>query len=106
MLQKQKLFYLNLKTNNSRLISNSNYVENDCIPLLIRYLGIVIDDKLNWNTHSNNIVLKLMRGDSILSKLRYYVNKEILRTIYFAIFYSCLTYVTTVWRQTRIPESV
>ena len=63
----------------------------------IRYLGILIDDKLNWNTHTNNIVSNLMRGNSILSKLRYYVDKEILRTIYFAIFHSYLTYVTTVW---------
>ena len=69
----------------------------------VRYLGILIDDKLNWNTLTNNIVSKLMRGNSILSKLRYYVNKEILRTIYFAIFHSYLTYVITVWGQTRIP---
>ena len=34
--------------------------------------------------------------NSILSKLRYYVNGEILRTIYFAIFHSYLTYVTRV----------
>ena len=53
----------------------------------------------NWNTHTNNIVSKLMRGNSILSKLRYYVNKEILRTIYLAI-----TYVTTVLGQTRVPQ--
>ena len=66
-------------------------------------MGILIDDKLNWNTLTNNIVSKLMRGNSILSKLRYYVNKEILRTIYFAIFHSYLTYVITVWGQTRIP---
>ena len=38
-----------------------------------------------------------MRGNSFLSKLRYYVNKEILRTIYFALFHSYLTYVTRVW---------
>ena len=49
----------------------------------IRYLSILIDDKLNWNTHTNNIVSNLMRGNSILSKLRYYVVKEILRTILF-----------------------
>ena len=53
----------------------------------------------NWNTHTNNIVSKLMRGNSILSKLRYYVNKEILRTIYLAI-----TYVTTVLGQIRVPQ--
>ena len=45
-----------------------------------------------------------MRGNSILSKLRYYVNKEILRTIYFAIFHSYLTCVMKVWGQTRIPQ--
>ena len=33
MFQKQKLFYLNQKANNWTLISNSNYVENDCMPL-------------------------------------------------------------------------
>ena len=49
----------------------------------VRYLGILIDDKLNWNNHTNNIVSKLMRGNSVLSKLKYYVNKEILRTNYF-----------------------
>ena len=70
----------------------------------VRYLGILIDDKLNWNAHTNNIVSKLMRGNSILSKLRYYVNKEILRTIYSAILHSYLTYVTTVCGQTRIPQ--
>ena len=63
----------------------------------VRYLGIFIDDKLKWNTYVNNIVSKLMRGNSILSKLRYYVNKEKLRTIYFATFHSYLTYVTAVW---------
>ena len=45
-----------------------------------------------------------MRGNLILSKLIYYVNKEILRTIHFAIFHSYLAYVTTVWGQTRIPQ--
>ena len=69
-----------------------------------RCLGILIDDKRNWNTFTNNIVSILMRGNSILSKLRYYVNKEILRTIYFAIFHSYLTYVTTIWEQTKISR--
>ena len=69
------------------------------------YLGILIDVKLNCNTHTNNIVSKLITGNSILSKLRYYVNKEILTTIYFALFHSYLiTYATTVWGQTRIPQ--
>ena len=53
----------------------------NCIPLLLLgiYLYILIDDKLNWNTHTNNIVSKLMRANSILSKLRYYINIVILK---------------------------
>ena len=41
-----------------------------------------------------------MKGNSILSKLKY-VNKKIVRTIYFAIFHPYLTYVRTVWGQTN-----
>ena len=51
------------------------------ITMHVGYLGILIDDKVNWNTPTNNIVSKFMRGNSVLSKLRYHVNKEILRTI-------------------------
>ena len=47
----------------------------------VKYLGILNDDKL-----------------------RYYVNKEISRTIYFAIFHSYLNYFSTVWGQTKIPK--
>ena len=56
----------------------------------VRDLDLLINEKLNWNPHTNNIVSKLMRGNSILSKLRY-VNIEILRTIYFTTFHSYLT---------------
>ena len=62
----------------------------------VKYLGILIDDILKWNTHTNNIVSKLLRGNSILSKLGYHVSKETLRKIYFAIFHSYLIYVTAV----------
>ena len=68
----------------------------------VRQLGILTDDIFNCNTHTNNIVSKFKRSNSILSKLRYYVNKEIMGTIYFAIFHSYLTYVTIVLGQIRI----
>ena len=43
----------------------------------LRYLVILIDDNLNWNTYTNIIVSKLIRDKSFLPKLRYCVNKEI-----------------------------
>ena len=87
MLQKQKLFYLKL---NKQL--DTDFIlklcrKRFCTTNHVRHLVILIDDKLSLNNHAN-IVSKPMRGNSILSKLRYYVNKKILRTSYFAIFHS------------------
>ena len=45
-----------------------------------------------------------MKSNSSLYKLRYYVNKKILRIIFVAIFHSDLTYATAVWGQARIPQ--
>ena len=106
MFQKQKLFYLNLRANNWMLISSSNYVENDCMPLPM------LGTSVSWlmiNLTEITILIILFQnlwGNSFFSKLRYYVNKEILRTIYFAMFYSYLNYFTTVWRKSRIPQKL
>ena len=44
----------------------------------VKYLGVFIDENLNWKIHINVISTKLIKGNAILSKLRYYVNKDIL----------------------------
>ena len=56
----------------------------------VRYLSILIRDKLNWNTHANSIVSKLIGGNSILSKLRYvnFLQKKPLPIMSFAPFNS------------------
>ena len=56
----------------------------------VRYLSILIRDKLNWNTHANSIVSKLIGGNSILSKLRYvnFLQKKALPIMSFAPFNS------------------
>ena len=67
----------------------------------MRYLGIKIDENLNWKLHIHDLVFKLNRANAILAKLRYFVNSEILRPTYFAIFYSHLNYVFIAWGLTR-----
>ena len=32
----------------------------------VKYLGIRIDNKLNWKAHINDIVLKLLRANAML----------------------------------------
>ena len=57
----------------------------------VKYLGVYMDNKLNWNTQINTIKLtqintiklRLSKGISILAKIRHYVPEMVLRTLYF-----------------------
>ena len=65
----------------------------------VKYLGIKIDENLNWKQHIHNIAIKLNRANALLSIIRNYVNKHILRTIYFATFDSQINYANRIWGQ-------
>ena len=65
----------------------------------VKYLGIKIDENLNWKQHIHDIAIKLNRANALLSIIRNYVNKLSLRTIYFAIFDSHINYDNPIWGQ-------
>ena len=65
----------------------------------VKYLGIKIDENLNWKQHIHDIAIKLNRANALLSIIRNYVNKLTLRTIYFVIFDSHINYANLVWGQ-------
>ena len=65
----------------------------------VKYLGIKIDENLNWKQHIHDIARKLNRANALLFPIRNYVKKHILRTIYFAIFYSHINYANLIWNQ-------
>ena len=62
------------------------------------YLGMKIGENLNWKIHIHDLVSKLNGANAIFAKLRHFVNSEILRSTYFAIFHSHLNYVCIAWR--------
>ena len=65
----------------------------------IKYLGVKIDTNLTWQHHVSDLSIKLNRANALLLKIRKYVSHKILRTIYFAIFDSHLSYCCLVWAQ-------
>ena len=73
-----------------KLLNRTNYV---------RYLGIKIDENLNWKIHIRDLASKLNWANSVLSKLRYFVSGE----VYVTLFQSCLDYVCIAWGLTRYP---
>ena len=65
----------------------------------VRYLGIKIDQNLNWKDHFKDIVIKLNRTNALLFKIRNLVNITILKTIYFSLFDFHFNYANLVWAQ-------
>ena len=93
-----KLLNYNLKAKiNGKLIKPSK---------VVKYLGMYIDPYLNWKFNTNILASKLSRSIGILSKIRHYVNKKTLKSIYFAIFYSHLSYGSIIWAQNANNQNV
>ena len=69
-----------------------------------KYLGIKIDKNLNWKIHIHDLASKLNRTNAVLAKLGHFVNSEILKSTYFAVFHSHLNYVCLAWRLPRFPQ--
>ena len=65
----------------------------------VKYLGLLIDEHLSWNYHTQFIASKLSKANGILAKLRHFVPLNILITIYYALFHSHLSYAAIVWGQ-------
>ena len=63
----------------------------------LRYLRKNIFENFNWKCHIHDLTSELNRANSVLAKLRHFVNSEILISTYFAIFYSHLNNVCIAW---------
>ena len=65
-----------------------------------KFLGIYVDENLNWKEHVNLIANRVFKSIGIISKARFYLSMPSLRTLYFALVYPYLQYATTVWGST------
>ena len=96
MSQKQKWFYSDQKENyvlenyfSLKVKLNGKHLYET---ISMKYLGIMIDSKLNWKVHMNNIALKLIRANAMRYKVRDFVDAGILKSIYHALFESHIHY--------------
>ena len=65
----------------------------------LKYLGVKIDTNLSWQYHVNDLSVKLNRANALLFKMRKYISCKTLRSTYFAIFDSYLSYCCLIWAQ-------
>jgi hypothetical protein len=63
----------------------------------VKYLGLVLNEKLEWSDHVNHLLKKLSPASGVLWKLRNKLPLHARKTIYDALFQSHLNFMTSIW---------
>ena len=61
------------------------------------YLGVVIDCHLNWKAHISKVSKKIKRNIGAISRVRHFVDSNILINLYYALVYPYLIYGLVAW---------
>jgi hypothetical protein len=90
---------------NKRGPTNCNLVLKIGSEILIRksylkFLGIYIDDNLNWHEHLAAIKTKLVCSLYIIRRIKSLLPSECLKTLYYTLVYPHLTYGIMLWGST------
>ena len=67
-----------------------------------KFLGVLMDENLNWKAHINSIGTKLAKTVSVFYKVRNLLNKGSLYTLYCSLFLPYLNYCVEAWGNTYI----
>ena len=62
-----------------------------------KFLGVIVDDKLNWNCHIEYIKKKVSKNAGIICKARNYFERSTLTTLYYTFIFPYLIYCIEVW---------
>ena len=65
----------------------------------IRYLGVVIDDRLQWSNHTRQIVKSVSYKIFSLQKMRKFIHQDILNMLYLSLVQPINDYACSVWGQ-------
>ena len=63
----------------------------------VKYLGVMIDERLNWKEHINSVCAKISPVIGVLSKLRWVLPKRICKQIYMSLVHCHTMYCLEVW---------
>ncbi len=74
-------------------------INNYCIKQVseMKYLGVILDNKVNWHEHIDYVCSKLAKAAGIFYKIRYKVPKDVLILLYHGIVASHLRYGIASW---------
>ena len=72
----------------------------------IKYLGIVIDHHLSWHDNIDYVCDKVSRSINIMTKVKCYLGKHCLISIYYSLVYSHLIYGCSLWGNNPLSQLI
>ena len=63
----------------------------------VKYLGMLIDDGLNWEPHIKQLSRQISKSSAIIYRLHNFVDTETLKLLYYSLIYSRVPYGIILW---------
>ena len=97
-----KTNYILIKNNNDILLNHTLTIGDEIIKQVnkAKFLGIMIDEKLNWNDHIKYCKNKLSSGLYAINSSKHILSREHLRSLYYTLIHPHLTYGLLLWGST------
>jgi hypothetical protein len=70
------------------------------------FLGVLIDPLLNWSHHIENLSKKLNSAYYLLSTVKHSLSTEVLKSVYYAYFFSYVSYCIVVWGSSPLLNDI
>lgn len=64
---------------------------------VVKYLGLIINEKLNWNNHLESISNQITPFIGAIKRIAYRLPVNLLKNLYFAFIQSKLSYMIPIW---------
>jgi hypothetical protein len=94
-----KTHYFQFKTKNKPTLDISIPCDGNLITYSpkIRFLGIQIQDSLNWNFHIEYIIPKLSTACYVMRSIKQFMSYSTLKTVYYSYFNAIISYGLPFW---------
>jgi len=97
---------LNVQKTNYIIFTNKKIPEDDQLTLdgrklervvSTKFLGVVIDERLNWAEHVNYISIKISKSLGVLGRVKHILSSSSLLMLYHTMIFPYLNYCNIIW---------
>ncbi len=86
-----------INNNNEGETAKNNLIKLEQVTSYVKFLGVLIDPSLSFNSYIKQIVAKLSKSLYILRTSKNFVTEKALKSIYYSTFHCHLIYCLPIW---------